>query len=215
MKKAVAYYRVSTGCQGRSGLSLEAQQLAVSQFITAQGYQVMAEYTEIESGCKNKRPELLAALTHCRKEQAILIIAKLDRLSRNVAFVSKLMESKVEFKAVDNPRASRVKLHILVAIAEHKSEQISTRTKDALAAAKRHGIELGKHGKQVLSKQNAVAADQFAEQMRPIIAELKADGFITVRAIRDQLNKIRIPTYRNDGQKWHIPNVFALLKRIQ
>jgi DNA invertase Pin-like site-specific DNA recombinase len=212
--KAVAYYRVSIDKQGRSGLGLEAQQMAVEQFAAAQGYGIAAAYTEVESGRKNKRPQLLAALAQCRKERATLIIAKLDRLGRNVAFISNLMESRVEFKAVDNPHASRVMLHMLAAFAEHEAVQIGIRTKEALAAAKRRGVDLGKHGKQVLSKQNSEAADQFAEQMRPVIEELKGKGFTTVRAIRDELNSQEIQTYRKDGQKWHIPSVYALLKRL-
>lgn len=213
MKKAVAYYRVSIDRQGRSGLGIEAQQISVARFIESQEYNLVSEYTEVESGRKNKRPELLAALAQCRKERATLIIAKLDRLGRNVAFISNLMESRVEFKAVDNPHATKVMLHMLAAFAEHEAEQISIRTKEALGAAKRRGIELGKHG-HILGKKNKTAADQFAATMRPIINDLKALGFETVRAIRDELNSRNIPTYRNNGQKWHIPNVYALLNRL-
>lgn len=158
MKKAIAYYRVSTDRQGKSGLGLEAQEQAVSVFVSAYGYNVIAEYKEVESGRKNKRPELLAALAQCRKERATLIIAKFDRLGRNVAFVSNLMESKVAFKAVDNPHASDLMLHMLAAFAQHEAVQISIRTKDALQAAKRRGVELGKHGKYIESQKNAHAA---------------------------------------------------------
>jgi len=214
MTKAVAYYRVSTDRQGRSGLGLEAQQQAVGQFVMAQSYEIAGEYIEVESGRKNKRPQLLAALAQCRKERAILIIAKLDRLGRNVAFISNLMESRVEFKAVDNPHASRVMLHMLAAFAEHEAEQIGTRTKEALAAAKRRGVILGEHGRAVLSKKNKQAANEFAEQVRPVIDVLKAEGFTTIRAIRDELNNRKVPTYRNNGQNWHIPSVYALLKRM-
>lgn len=214
MKKAVAYYRVSTDRQGKSGLGLEAQEQAVSVFATAQGYDVIAEYKEIESGRKNKRPQLLAALVQCRKERAILVIAKLDRLGRNVAFISNLMESKVQFKAVDNPFADELMIHMLAAFAQHERKQISVRTKEALGAAKRRGAILGKYGRDVLSQQNRGAANQFAEVMRPVISELKAEGFTTVRAIRDELNNRNVPTYRNNGQKWHIPSVYSLLKRI-
>ena len=225
MKKAIAYYRVSTKRQLKdrpeqdpgevTGLGLEAQQEAVQRYAAGQGYQVVAAYKEVESGRKKNRPALLAALAHCRKERATLIIAKLDRLGRNVAFISNLMESRVDFKAVDNPHATRVMLHMLAAFAEHEAEQIGTRTKEALAAAKRRGATLGKHGRDVLSRQNREAADTFALAMRPVIEGLKAEGFTTVRAIRDELNARKISTYRNDGQKWHIPNVYALLKRIE
>lgn len=213
MKKAIAYYRVSTDRQGKSGLGLEAQAEAVSNFAKGEGYEVVATFTETESGKKSRRPELLAALAQCRKERATLIIAKLDRLSRNVAFISNLMESRVDFKAVDNPHANRLMVHLLAAFAEHEREQISTRTKDALTAAKRRGVQLGKHGKEILSQENATAAVEFAARLRPIIEQLQAAGFTTVRAIRDELNRQQIPTYR-EGSKWHIPNVYAVLKRL-
>lgn len=213
MRKAVAYYRVSTDRQGKSGLGLEAQANVVSQFAEHEGYSVISTFTEIESGKKNQRPQLLLALAQCRKEKATLIIAKLDRLGRNVAFISNLMESRVDFKAVDNPHANKLMVHLLAAFAEHEREQISTRTKDALEAAKRRGVQLGKYGKEVLSQENATAAVSFAESLRPTIESIQAAGFKTVRAIRDELNRQQIPTYRVDS-KWHIPNVYAVLKRL-
>jgi DNA invertase Pin-like site-specific DNA recombinase len=213
MKKAIAYYRVSIDRQGKSGLGLEAQQAAVKRYTFDQDYEIIAEYTEVESGRKNKRPELLAALALCRKQRATLVIAKLDRLGRNVAFISNLMESRVDFKAVDNPHATKVMLHMLAAFAEHEAEQISIGTKEALQAAKNRGVKLGENGS-VLGKKNKKDADLFADKMRPIIQQIKEAGFITVRAIRDELNNRNIPTYRDNGQKWHIPSVHALLKRI-
>lgn len=214
MKRAVAYFRVSTDRQGKSGLGLEAQHEAVHLFAQHQGYQVAAEFTEIESGKKNERPELMAALLLCKKEKAMLIIAKLDRLGRNVAFIANLMESKVEFLAVDNPHANSLMIHLLAAFAEHERKQISTRTKEALQAAKRRGVQLGKHGREIESKKNSKAADQFAETMQPIINELKADGFITVREISDELNRRGIETFRNGGEQWHRTTVHRLLKRL-
>lgn len=122
MKKAVAYYRVSTDRQGRSGLGLDTQANAMSQFAEHEGYHVSATFTEIESGKKHQRRQLLSALAQCRKETATLIIAKLDRLGRNVAFISNLMESRVDFKAVDNPHANRLMVHLLAAFAEHERD---------------------------------------------------------------------------------------------
>lgn len=194
MKKAIAYYRVSTDRQGKSGLGLEAQAEAVSRFAAQEGYQIEAEFTEVESRKKNKRPQLLAALAQCKKHRAMLIIAKLDRLSGKVAFISNLMESKVDFKVVDNPHATKFMVHMLAAYAEHEREQISIRTKDALGVAKRRGVQLGKYGKEVLSKINAATAADFAAQMQPIIQEIKAEGFTTVRAICAELNQRQIPT---------------------
>jgi DNA invertase Pin-like site-specific DNA recombinase len=136
----IAYYRVSTDRQGASGLGLEAQRQTVADHVARSGGALMAEFTEIESGARKKRPQLHAALVECQRRKATLIIAKLDRLGRNVAFIAALMESGVEFIAADNPQASRLLLHLLAAFAEHKREQISQRTKDALAAAKRRGV---------------------------------------------------------------------------
>src|SRR4051795_2520167 len=141
--KFVAYYRVSTAKQGRSGLGLEAQQEAVRAHLNGGSWQLVAEVVEIESGKRNDRPKLAEAMRLCRLHGAMLIIAKLDRLARNVAFVSNLMESGVEFTACDFPQANRLTVHILAAVAEHEAEMISTRTKLALAAAKRKGTVLG------------------------------------------------------------------------
>ena len=213
MNKAIAYYRVSTDRQGKSGLGLEAQNKTVQQFATFKHWELIGEFTEIESGKKNNRPQLQEALKQCLKQKAVLVIAKLDRLGRNVAFISSLMESKVEFVAVDNPHANRLMLHLLAAFAEHEREQISTRTKEALKVAKNRGIILGKHGKNVLSQQNIKLADDFAETMTPIISELKSDGFITLRALRDELNNRSIASFRKDCQ-WHLDTVFNITKRI-
>lgn len=214
IKKAIAYFRVSTDRQGKSGLGLEAQHQAVHLFAQREGYQVTAEFTEIESGKKNNRPELLAALLQCKKHKATLIIAKLDRLGRNVAFIANLMESKVDFLAVDNPHANRLMIHMLAAFAEHEREQISARTKVALQAAKRRGVQLGTHGRDVESKKNAKAADQFAKDMRPTIEKLKAEGFTTVRQICEELNDREVETFRKNKNKWHLNSVQRLLKRI-
>src|SRR4051795_3734033 len=141
--KWVAYYRVSTQKQGASGLGLEAQREAVAGHLDGGNWQLAAEFTEIESGRKNDRPELAKALATCRRIGATLIIAKLDRLARNVAFVSNLMESGVEFVAVAFPTANRLTIHILAAVAEHEAAMTSTRTKAALAAAKARGTRFG------------------------------------------------------------------------
>jgi len=194
---------------------LEAQAEAVSRFASQEDYQVTAEFIEVESGKKNKRPQLLEALAQCKRQRATLIIAKLDRLGRNVAFISNLMESRVDFKAVDNPHANKLMVHMLAAFAEHEREQISTRTKEALRAAKRRGVQLGKNGTETLSKNNAATAADFATTMRPIIEELKAQGFTTIRAICAELNRRQISTPRNNGHQWHIQTVYTLLKRIR
>lgn len=128
MKRAVTYYRVSTKRQGESGLGLESQKQSVLDFAKNNDYVLIGEFTEIESGKRNNRPVLQKALAQCRKDSTILLIAKLDRLGRNVAFISALMESGVEFKAVDNPYAGKLLVHIMAAFAEHERDRISERT---------------------------------------------------------------------------------------
>ncbi|MEZ5584447.1 MAG: recombinase family protein [Candidatus Competibacteraceae bacterium] len=135
----IAYYRVSTDRQGRSGLGLEAQQQAVAAFVAQRGGVLTENFIEIESGRKNNRPQLAAALSACRQHRATLVIAKLDRLARNVYFISGLLESGVDFVAVDMPEADKLTIHILAAVAEHEREMISQRTKAALQAAKARG----------------------------------------------------------------------------
>lgn len=210
----IAYYRVSTTRQGESGLGLEAQKKAVADYLNGGDWKIIAEYTEIESGKRNDRPKLAEAITLCKKHKATLIIAKLDRLARNVHFVSGLMEAGVEFIAVDNPNANRLMVHLLAAFAEHEREQISKRTKDALQAAKARGVQLGKHGAQVLSQQNHDKANAFAIGLAPVIASLRHEGYKTVRSICEQLNIRRIPTAGGEGRSWHIPTVHNLLRRI-
>src|ERR1700719_4423928 len=180
-----AYYRVSTDRQGRSGLGLEAQQAAVRAYLGAST--PIAEFTEIETGKRDDRPELERALALCRKRKARLVIAKLDRLSRNLAFIAALMDSSVEFVAVDNPHATRLTLHILAAVAEHEREMIADRTKAAPGAAKANGRKLGGPKLAVATKlgnkANAAAADRFAANVVPIIREINAAGATSLRAV--------------------------------
>jgi len=157
---------------------------------------------------------LQKALRCCTRNKTVLIIAKLDRLSRNVIFISTLMDSQVEFVAVDYPQASRLLLHIMAAFAEHERELISTRTKEALQAAKGKGVELGKHGKQVLAKRNKRKADIFAKRLRPLLTTLIAEGHTSVRAVTMELNKREVPTFR-PGSRWHKTSVHNIFVRLQ
>ena len=142
--KIIAYYRVSTKRQGQSGLGLEAQQAAVVAFAMATNAMIVGEYIEIESGKRHEnRPQLQMALSHARGTKAMLVVAKLDRLARNVAFTSALMEAGVEFVCCDNPNANRLTIHILAAVAEDEARRIGERTKAALQAAKARGVCLG------------------------------------------------------------------------
>lgn len=213
MKKAVAYYRVSTARQGQSGLGLDAQKKAVTDFVRTNGYVMDKEFIEIESGKKDNRPILAKALIRCKTFKATLVIAKLDRLARNVRFISTLMESKVDFKAVDNPYAEDFILHIMAAFAQHERVQISKRTIAALRAAKSRGVKLGTYGSEVLSIENRQKAIVFSDKMKPIIELLQAKGIKTVRSIANELNRLEIPTYRNS--KWYPTTVHTLVKRIK
>lgn len=139
--KFIAYYRVSTVRQGSSGLGLDAQRSAVLAFTNASN--IIAEYTEVESGKRNDRPALAKALAHAKAERATLLIAKIDRLARNVHFVSGLLEAGVEIKCADMPEANRLLLQMMAVIAEHEARMISDRTKAALAQAKARGVKLG------------------------------------------------------------------------
>lgn len=214
MKKAITYYRVSTERQGISGLGLDAQRQAVHDFAEANGFSLASEYIEVESGRKQNRPVLLQALSACRKEKATLLIARLDRLGRNVAFISKLMEAGVDFKAVDNPYAGKLVVHIMAAFAEHERDMISQRTTEALKVAKEKGVELGRYGRYELSVKNKREADRFARTLKPVLDELRQHGITTIRAITDELNRKQVPTYRGNA-RWHISTVYQVMKRLE
>lgn len=211
----VAYYRVSTEKQGRSGLGLEAQRQSVAAFLSNKG-KLAQEFTEVESGRKNDRPKLQAALFLCRRLKATLVIARLDRLARNVAFIANLMESGVEFVAVDMPYANRLTLHILAAVAEHEREMISKRTKDALAAAKARGKRLGNPSPALALERARISvmesAELFTATHAPLVRELRMDG-LTLRAIARELDRRNIKTAR--GGRWQAVQVRNILARDQ
>lgn len=217
----IAYYRVSTDRQGKSGLGLEAQRTAVMDYLNDGSWELIGEYTEIESGKRNDRPELAKALEACKRRKATLVIAKLDRLARNVHFVSGLMESGVEFVAVDMPQANKLTVHIMAAMAEHEREMISARTKAALQAAKTRGVKLGwsiptrraEHRKATAKANHAnrERAGRFAGNVLPIVREIEAAGVKTLKGIAKSLNARGIRTAR--GGKWYPTTVKNLLAR--
>jgi len=209
--KYVAYYRVSTESQGRSGLGLEAQKKAVLDYLDGGQWKLVAEFTEIESGKKADRPELEKALKLCKKTRATLVIAKLDRLARNVHFISGLMERGVKFCAVEFPNADPFMLHVHAAMSEHERRLISARTKAGLERAKARGVKLGRHGA-ILARENAGKAKAQARELKPVIAEIRKAGKITVRAIMEELNRCGIKTLRRGT--WHPQTVNVLLHRI-
>jgi DNA invertase Pin-like site-specific DNA recombinase len=214
--KFVAYFRVSTDKQGKSGLGLEAQRQAVQQYLNGGQWSLIGEFTEIESGKRNERPELEKALVACKRNKAKLVIAKLDRLSRNLAFIATLMDSGVEFIAVDNPHANKLTVHILAAVAQHEREMIAQRTKDALQAAKSRGVVLGNPRLDAV-RNRAVAsvkadADHFAKNVAPIIREIQSSGVASHRGIARSLNARGIATAR--GGVWTAVQVGAILQRV-
>lgn len=212
MRQAVAYYRVSTKRQEESGLGLEAQKKAVFYYAKAIGLEIAQEFTETESGNNSKRPKLKAALRQCRKNSALLVIAKLDRLARNVAFISTLMDSEIDFVAVDNPNANRFIKHVTAAWAEYERVEISNRTKAALAAAKSKGVKLGANANR-LAELNKERSEHFVRRMQPIIQALRTEGFTSIRKIAEELKRRRIKTFRG-RYKWQKTSVHNLLKRI-
>lgn len=206
MEKAATYYRVSTKKQGRSRLGLDAQKEAVRSL---REFIIVKEFFEIESGKKKHRPVLKQALRFCKKNNCVLIIANIDRLARNALLVAAILESKVKFIAADKPFAKPLD-HLEDAIkAEREGEAISRRTKLALREAKKRGVVLGENGK-VLATKNKEASLLFAKALQPVLQELKGEGFKTIRAITNELNKRRIPTFRT-GSKWHTSTVHKIM----
>jgi len=212
MKQAIAYYRVSTNRQGKSGLGLEAQQLAVKNYCKFHEYDIIHEVIEVKS-TRKCRIGLLEALEACKKNDTILIVARLDRLGRDVEQIARIVKSNVEIVVTDNPHATRFTLHILAAVAEDQRQRISENTKDALEAAKKRGTVLGKNGK-VLSAANKKAADDFARKLLPLLNRLKTRGITTVRSIAEELNNRGIKTFRGAG-RWHPSTVHILMKRLK
>ena len=214
----VSYLRVSTARQGASGLGLEAQRAAVAAYLNGGEWDLIREVLEIESGKRNDRPALAQALRICRQQKATLIIAKLDRLARNVAFIANLMESGVEFVAVDMPQANKFTVHIMAAVAEQEAEAISKRTKAALAAAKERGTKLG--GRRVSTgrfteiqeqarQAHKAQAAKGAAAVLPVIAEIQRQGITTLRAIAAELNAREIDAPR--GGQWSAVQVQRVL----
>ena len=209
--------RVSTDKQGRSGLGLEAQQAAVARFAEARGGEIAASFVEVESGKRNDRPELATALAACRKHRATLVIAKLDRLARNVAFIANLMESGVDFIAVDMPSATRLTIHILAAVAEHERDMISARTKAALQARKARGGPLGAPDPTIgsaigVARVKARAAD-YAQNILPIIDSVRSSGIASLAGIAEALNARGIKSAR--GGRWHPATVARVIARAE
>lgn len=222
--KFVCYYRVSTGRQGKSGLGLEAQRAAVASYLNGGNWRIACEFTEVESGKRSDRPELDKALAAARLHRCPLVVSKVDRLTRSVAFLSRLLEAGVDVRFADLPQiegaTGRFLLQQMVAVAELEAGMISARTKAALAAAKRRGVVLGgdrgvkpsaKTRKQAIAALQA-RADQRAQDVAETINRLQASGATTLRAIATGLNDAGIPTASGRG-KWTATQVQRVISR--
>lgn len=219
MRQFVAYYRVSTQRQGESGLGLDAQRMAVTEYLTRTSGRLVSEITEVESGKRNDRPKLAEALSACRIHNAVLVIAKLDRLARNAAFLLSLKDAGVEFVAVDMPNANRLTVGIMALVAEDEAERISARTKAALAAAKVRGVKLGNPnnlsnrvvGSVRGNQRKAAMADKRAKELLPVTVAIQAQGCSALGAIAAALNERGIMASR--GGTWSAMQVKRLLER--
>jgi DNA invertase Pin-like site-specific DNA recombinase len=220
MSQAVAYYRVSTQQQGRSGLGIEAQKAAIQRFAEAEGIDVVAEHVEVETGkgadALERRPELAAALANARKAKCPVVVAKLDRLSRDVHFISGLMAQRVPFIVAElGADADPFMMHIYAALAEKERALISARTKAALAAKKAQGVKLGNpHAADAAVKARVAAsagADRFAANVLPIVESIRASGITSHAGIAAALNARGIHAAR--GGQWHATTIRNLLAR--
>jgi len=217
MQNLISYIRVSTQKQGQSGLGLDAQSEAVNRYLIGKNSHLLAEFVEVESGRKTdkERPELARALEACKKQKAVLVVAKLDRLARNVHFISGLMEAKIKFIALDMPDANELSLHVMAAFAEHEAKRISERTKAALFEAKKRGTALGVEGINNLKpnlEQRKEKARRFAESLRTTLEGFQRMG-LTQRQMAGKLNSLGIQTAK--GGVWSLIQVQRILERLR
>jgi DNA invertase Pin-like site-specific DNA recombinase len=220
MKYYIAYLRVSTDKQGMYGHGVSAQRQAIATYLGANNGILLEEFVEVESGKRNDRPALHNAISRCKMSRATLIIAKLDRLSRNLAFVANLMDSGIDFIACDNPYANKLTIHILAAIAEHEREMISRRTREALAAAKKKGIKLGGNRGALITREiqhkglekRRKDASDYAAHVYPRIRDLLDSGN-SLNATAKTLNGQQIFTAQ--GCKWTAKSVSRILQAVE
>ena len=213
--KYVSYYRVSTDKQGKSGLGLDAQKAAVADRLNGGRWQIVGEFVEVESGTRASRPQLDSAIAACKKHKAKLIVAKLDRLSRNVSFLLKLIEAGVEVLFADLPELNgamgKFVLITMANVAELEAGLISERTKASLKAAKARGVRLGRHGAEVLASQYRDEACQRVKELAPAIREMQDKGY-SMRRMAIELTKRKVKTPR--GGTWHPQTVKMIMQRL-
>ncbi|TIL49096.1 recombinase family protein [Mesorhizobium sp.] len=220
MKPVISYLRVSTDRQGKSGLGLEAQRQAIARFVEAEGFEIVGEFVEVETGKGSdalaKRPQLAAALAAAKKAGCSIVVAKLDRLSRDVAFISGLMSRQIPFIVSElGVNVSSFMLHVYAAVSEQERLVISQRTKEALAQARLRGVKLGgpklAEAQQRSQEVRGAQADAFARNIRPVIDQIRASGVSSLRGIATALNNRGIATPR--GGPWGPVQVSAVLSR--
>jgi DNA invertase Pin-like site-specific DNA recombinase len=218
----ISYLRVSTAKQGRSGLGIEAQRHAVESYLNGGKWELLAEYVEQESGGNNDRPKLAAALHHAKVTGATLLIAKLDRLSRDLAFIANLQKAQAKFVCCDMPEANELTIHLMAALAQHERKLIGQRTREAMAAAKRRGKRFGNpNGARALEGVGNDAAvvkikeraDEFAKDIISIVRDIQDNGITSLVGIAQELEKRGIKTAR--GGQWHASTVYNLLERMR
>lgn len=219
----IAYYRVSTARQGASGLGLDAQQEMVRKYLDGGSWALVDEFTEVESGKRDDRPNLLKAIKLCKLKNAKLVVSKLDRLSRDLHFITYLQKSGIKFVVAENPDMNELTVHIFAAMAEHERKLISNRTKEALAQAKKRGVKLGNpiinQGQQIAGSGNTTKArvvktekaNEYAMNMREIIEDIKNSGFTSLRSIAHELNVRGFSTRRN--KRWTANSVRLCIMR--
>ena len=222
-EKYVCYYRVSTQKQKNSGLGLEAQKEVVTNYLNGCDWEIIGEYVEIESGKNNNRAELNKAIQACKLKDAKLIVSKLDRLSRDVHFITSLMKSDVKFVVAEMPEMTELTIHIFASIAQHERKMISERTKVALKQAKARNIKLGnpclRRGERIVNsgdtinanKVRVTRANEYVSQMKPIILEIMSSGIVSLNGIANELNIQRYTTRR--GSVWSAIAVKRVLER--
>lgn len=218
----IAYYRVSTDRQGQSGLGLEAQEDTVQDFLKSHGGRLIESFTEVESGKNGDREQLQKAINRCKVKNAVLLVSKLDRLSRSVAFIANLQQSGVKFVIAENPQLTDLTIHILAAVAQAEREAISTRTKQALQAAKRRGVTLGNPNLDRVRNSDTTEAtatrmrkaDEYAAMMADAIADIRDElGSPSLRQIATELNHREFTTRR--GSAWTAASVKRVIQRTQ
>lgn len=209
MTRYVAYYRVSTEKQGKSGLGLAAQRTLIERFLSV-GDEVLAEFVEVQSGKNDERVELWKAIAHAKKHDAKILIAKLDRFSRKVSFIAGIMEQGIGLVVAEMPHATDFQLHIFAALAQEERRLISERTRNALAEAKKRGVELGKNGKVLADRHRQQARDR-AEALRPVIMPMVSAG-LSYGEIARRLNERGVMTV--NGRRFHVQQVRAIVDRL-